>query len=110
MENDWRCYCYCFVCTTAVLEGYLVLEDMHIKKSLLDTLELPLTLKHGIIGRLEMRIPWSNLHKDSIVIDIDRVRKKKPFGVSTDCSAVPKQFCCPSVIITPIPALKYPGL
>lgn len=60
-----------------VVEGYLVLEDMHIKKSLLDTLELPLALKHGIIGRMEIRIPWSNLYKDPIVIDIDRVRKKE---------------------------------
>lgn len=74
---------YCFVCTTAVLEGYLVLEDMHIKKSFLDTLELPLTLKHGIIGRFEMRIPWSSLHKDPIIVDIDRVRKQRPCGVGT---------------------------
>lgn len=47
---------------------------MHIKKSLLDTLELPLALQHGIIGRLEIHIPWKTLAKDSVVINIDRVR------------------------------------
>lgn len=53
--------------------GDLVLEDMHIKKSLLDTLELPLALRHGILGRLEIRIPWKNLGKDPIVVVVDRV-------------------------------------
>lgn len=55
--------------------GYLVLEDMHIKRSVLDTLELPMTLGHGIIGRLEITIPWTNLGKDPIVVVIDRVRR-----------------------------------
>lgn len=53
--------------------GDLVLEELHIKKSLIDTLELPLTLRHGIIGRLEIRIPWKNLGKDPIVVVVDRV-------------------------------------
>lgn len=60
-----------------LVEGYLVLEDMHIKKSLMDTLELPLALKHGIIGRLEITIPWSKLNKDPIVVSVDRVRESK---------------------------------
>ena len=92
--------------TTSVLEGYLVLEDMHIKKSLLDTLELPLTLKHGIIGRLEIRIPWSNLHKESIVIDIDRVRKNRRCGVGTVYTA-PLSVTIP---LTPPPGPGYVGM
>ena len=83
VKNDWACYRHCLECATAILEGYLVLEDMHIKKRFLDTLELPLSLKHGIIGRLEMRIPWSSLHKDPIIVDVDQVRKKRPCGVGT---------------------------
>lgn len=58
--------------------GYLVLEDMHIKKSLLDTLELPLALRHGVIGRLEIQIPWKHLGKDPIVVAVDRVRITRP--------------------------------
>lgn len=53
--------------------GDLVLEDMHIKKSLVDTLELPVALRHGTIGRLEIRIPWKKLGKDPVVVVIDRV-------------------------------------
>ncbi|CAM9941979.1 unnamed protein product, partial [Sphacelaria rigidula] len=46
---------------------------MHIKKSLVDTLELPVALRHGTIGRLEIRIPWKKLGKDPVVVVIDRV-------------------------------------
>lgn len=56
--------------------GYLVLEDMHIKKSLVDMLELPLALRHGIIGRLEIQIPWSTLNKDPILVAVERVRNR----------------------------------
>lgn len=50
-----------------------MLEDMHIKKSLMDMLELPLALRHGILGRLEIQIPWSTLNKDPILVAIERV-------------------------------------
>ncbi|CAN0528874.1 unnamed protein product, partial [Ectocarpus sp. 12 AP-2014] len=51
-------------------KGYLVLENMHIKKTLMDMLELPLALRHGIIGRLQIQIPWSTLNKDPILVDV----------------------------------------
>ncbi|CAM9510658.1 unnamed protein product [Pylaiella littoralis] len=56
-----------------IWRGYLVLEDMHIKKSLMDMLELPLALRHGILGRLEIQIPWSTINKDPILIAVERV-------------------------------------
>ncbi|CAM9668832.1 unnamed protein product [Ectocarpus sp. 4 AP-2014] len=56
-----------------IWRGYLVLENMHIKKTLMDMLELPLALRHGIIGRLQIQIPWSTLNKDPILVDVDRV-------------------------------------
>lgn len=83
-----------------------MLEDMHIKKSFLDTLELPLTLKHGIIGRFEMRIPWSSLHKDPIIVDIDRVRKQRPCGVGTVPPSL--ETSCLSVMITSNPRPQVP--
>lgn len=45
------------------------------KKSLLDTLELPLALAHGVIGRLEIRIPWTNLLREPIIVTVDQVTK-----------------------------------
>ena len=50
---------------------------MHIKKSLMDMLELPLALRHGILGRLEIQIPWSTLNKDPILVAVERVRKRE---------------------------------
>jgi vacuolar protein sorting-associated protein 13A/C len=46
---------------------------MRLKPSLLDTLLLPVALKHGLIGRLELRIPWSQLGTEPIVVVLDRV-------------------------------------
>ena len=53
-----------------------MLEDMHIKKTLMDMLELPLALRHGILGRLEIQIPWSTLKKDPILVAVERVRRR----------------------------------
>lgn len=67
----------CPVRLLALLDaGYLVLDNMHIKKNILDTLELPLALRHGIIGRLEIQIPWKKLTKDPIIVAVDRVSKR----------------------------------
>ena len=56
-----------------VWSGYIVLEQLVLKKNIFDKLNIPLSLSHGIIGRLEFRIPWGNLGADPIIIVIDRV-------------------------------------
>jgi N-terminal region of Chorein or VPS13 len=55
------------------ITGNVVLENMRLKPSLLDSLLLPVALKHGLIGRLELRIPWSQLGTEPIVVVLDRV-------------------------------------
>ena len=57
----------------AVWSGYVVLENLVLKKNFFDYLKVPLTLSHGTIGKLELRIPWSNLGREPVVIVIDQV-------------------------------------
>ena len=56
-----------------VWSGYLVLENLVLKKTLFDMFKLPLALCHGVIGRFELKIPWSNMTSEPIVVVIDRV-------------------------------------
>lgn len=104
MIGGWRfavrgneCFIVVYIASCAVVTGYLVLDDMHIKKSLLDTLELPLALRHGIIGRLEVKIPWSNLGRDPVVVAIDRVRQDYHKATNT-AAATPVDLMVPPAI------------
>ena len=56
-----------------VWSGFLVLENLVLKKTLFDLLKLPLTVCHGVIGRFELKIPWSNIGSEPVVVVIDRV-------------------------------------
>jgi hypothetical protein len=57
----------------ALWSGYLVLENLQLKADLFDYLKVPLKLNFGTIGRLEIRIPWSNLGNEPAVVVVDRV-------------------------------------
>ena len=50
-----------------------MLENMRLKSCVLDSLLLPLALKHGLVGRLEIRIPLARLTSEPIVVVLDRV-------------------------------------
>lgn len=56
-----------------VWSGYICLEHLVLKDKLLQLLGLPLQLAHGVIGRLEFRIPWGNLGGEPVVVTVDRV-------------------------------------
>ena len=44
-----------------VLNGHLLLQNLTVRSSALQRLQLPLAVKSGVIGRVELRIPWANL-------------------------------------------------
>lgn len=44
-----------------------------LKRKIVDSLELPVNLVHGMIGRLELKIPWANLGSEPVVVILDRV-------------------------------------
>ena len=44
-----------------ILNGHLLLQNLHIKSSALQRLQLPVVVKAGVIGEVELSIPWSKL-------------------------------------------------
>lgn len=56
-----------------VWSGLVVLENLVLKNTLLDMVDVPLTLSHGSVGRLEVRIPWGNLGVDPVTIIVDKI-------------------------------------
>lgn len=45
------------------LTGNVVINNLVLKKSILDNLNLPIAVVHGSIATLQLRIPWTNLAK-----------------------------------------------
>ena len=43
--------------------GEVRLENLRLKPDCLETLDLPVTLKHGRIGRFHLTVPWKSLGK-----------------------------------------------
>lgn len=44
-----------------VLNGHLLLQNLSVRETAFRQLQLPFAIKAGIIGRVELRIPWANL-------------------------------------------------
>lgn len=56
----------------AVWSGYVVLHALEIKPEVLAG-SPALRLARGVVGSIELKIPWNRLHSDSVVITIDDV-------------------------------------
>lgn len=56
-----------------VWSGYVVLEQLVLKKNLFDRFKSPLSLNYGVVGRLELRIPWKNLGYEPVILVLDEV-------------------------------------
>lgn len=55
----------------AVWSGYVVLQALELKT---DVIAHPaLNLVRGMVGSIELKIPWNRLHSDSVVVTIDDV-------------------------------------
>jgi vacuolar protein sorting-associated protein 13A/C len=50
--------------------GHAELSDLALKKGALDALDLPITVKKGVIGKLVITIPWKNLSSKPSIISI----------------------------------------
>lgn len=49
-----------------VWSGNVVLTDLKLREEALDTLGLPVRLRCGSIGRLQIRVPWSRIRSESV--------------------------------------------
>eukprot|EP00727_Mastigamoeba_balamuthi_P013170 m51a1_g8476 hypothetical protein (937) ;mRNA; r:503405-507339 len=48
-------------------------EQLNLKGEALDSLNLPITVKHGVLGKLELSVPWKNLSSKPVIVSIDHV-------------------------------------
>jgi len=57
----------------SVYAGHVVLQELELRRELLDSVQAPVRLERGAIGRVEFRIPWTKLGSRPVEITIDRV-------------------------------------
>ena len=50
--------------------GSIVLRDVTLRDDVLDGLGLPIALRGGVIGELELTIPWTKLKTESVVVKV----------------------------------------
>ncbi|XP_060080495.1 intermembrane lipid transfer protein VPS13A-like [Ylistrum balloti] len=53
--------------------GDAVLQNLDLKESALDDLDLPVKIKAGHIGKLTLKIPWKNLYTEPVIASIDGI-------------------------------------
>lgn len=56
-----------------VWSGLIILENLTLKNSILELVDVPISLNYGYIGRFELRIPWSNLGVDPVTVVVDKI-------------------------------------
>lgn len=56
-----------------IMSGFVLLENVVLRKTILDSLKLPITAVYGVVGRVEIRIPWSNITVEPVVCIFDKV-------------------------------------
>eukprot|EP01031_Cornospumella_fuschlensis_P039411 gene39411-47974_t len=56
-----------------VWSGLIVLENLVLKNSIFNLLEIPVALSYGYIGRLELHIPWSRLGYEPVTVVLDKI-------------------------------------
>ncbi|EKU20589.1 vacuolar protein sorting-associated, partial [Nannochloropsis gaditana CCMP526] len=49
------------------------LFNVYLKEDVLDTLGLPLTLRFGRIGHVEVQIPWNQLGRKAVIVKLEQV-------------------------------------
>ncbi|XP_025079346.1 vacuolar protein sorting-associated protein 13A-like [Pomacea canaliculata] len=53
--------------------GSVVLDNLNIKESALDELDLPVKVKAGHISKLVLKIPWTNLYTEPVLLKLNGI-------------------------------------
>ena len=56
-----------------IWSGNVLIENVSLKKSIFDTLKMPLRMKFSHIGKIAMKVPWKNLANSPLEITLDGV-------------------------------------
>ncbi|KAK9834254.1 hypothetical protein WJX81_000411 [Elliptochloris bilobata] len=57
----------------SVFRGDVVLKNLKLKPEALADLNLPISIKAGLLGSLTLKIPWASLGKSAVVVIMDRL-------------------------------------
>nr|CAD7454577.1 unnamed protein product [Timema tahoe] len=57
----------------ATRDGDVVLQDLHLKETALEDLDLPVKTVFGHLGKLVLKIPWKNLYSAPVEASIERL-------------------------------------
>ena len=55
---------------SGALHGDILLIDLKLRPDCLSVLELPIEVKFGCIGKLSLKIPWTNLASSPVTLNI----------------------------------------
>eukprot|EP00965_Chrysotila_dentata_P120713 3992117-Pleurochrysis_carterae.AAC.1 len=53
-----------------LLSGNVILRNVELREDVLDTLGLPVVLRGGAVGELEVSVPWGRLKTESVVVKL----------------------------------------
>ncbi|XP_031125724.1 uncharacterized protein LOC116028070 isoform X1 [Ipomoea triloba] len=57
----------------SVWQGDVELTNMQLKPEALNALKLPVRVKAGFLGSVKLKVPWSRLGQDPVVVHLDRI-------------------------------------
>ncbi|POO03120.1 Vacuolar protein sorting-associated protein [Trema orientale] len=57
----------------SVWRGDVELTNMQLKPEALNALKLPVKVKAGFLGSVKLKVPWSRLGQDPVVVHLDRI-------------------------------------
>ncbi|KAL6543920.1 hypothetical protein OROGR_010417 [Orobanche gracilis] len=57
----------------SVWQGDVELTNMQLKPEALNALKLPLKVKAGFLGSVKLKVPWSRLGQDPVLVYLDRI-------------------------------------
>jgi vacuolar protein sorting-associated protein 13A/C len=57
----------------SVWQGNVELTNMHLKPEALNALKLPIKVKAGFLGSVKLKVPWSRLGQEPVVVELDRI-------------------------------------
>lgn len=57
----------------SVWQGDVELVNMQLKPEALNALKLPVKVKAGFLGSVRLKVPWSRLGQDPVLVHLDRI-------------------------------------
>lgn len=57
----------------SVWKGDVVLTNMQLKPEALNALKLPVKVKAGFLGSVKLKVPWSRLGQEPVLVSLDRI-------------------------------------